>query len=51
MNVKIVRNLGGKRYDRIPLYVAPVSPQLEYCVQFWGPYFKKDTEKVEKIQR
>ena len=35
----------------IPLYKAIVRPYLEYCIQAWRRYRKKDIETLEKMHR
>ena len=48
----ICRNITYKDKSLIvPLYKAIVRPQLEYCIQAWSPYLRKDIDMLETIQR
>ena len=48
----IRRNIVYKEKELIiPLYKTIVRPHLEYCIQTWRPYRKKDIDMLERVQR
>ena len=48
----IRRSIEVKTKDIIlPLYTTLIRPHLEYCVQAWRPYYCKDIDKLERVQK
>ena len=47
----IYRGITSRDRDVVtPLNSALVRPDLEYCVQFWSPHFKKNMDRLERVK-
>ena len=49
--IRINNNIYKEKSLYLALYKAIVRPHLEYCIQAWSPYLRKDIYILEKIQR
>lgn len=48
----IERSAASQSRERIlPLYFALTRPQLQYCIQLWGPQHKKDVKLLQQVKR
>ncbi|KFP52685.1 hypothetical protein N323_09059, partial [Cathartes aura] len=48
----IKRSMASRSRELILLlFSAPVRPHLVYCIQLWGPQYKKDVDLLERVQR
>ena len=48
----IGQNIEYRSWDvLLTLYKALVRPHLEYCVQFWSLYYRKDIIKLERVHK
>ena len=46
------RNMkGAPQGTKLQAYLMLVHPHLEYCIQAWSPYYEKDRETLERVQR
>lgn len=52
LNSRGKRRMASKvREETVPFCTTLMRTPLEYCVQIWGPYHKKDVELMEWVQR